>query len=604
VDPLSLEERPVRPTTDTVLDAAITTRGGKIMAWTHEAEEMFGWTTEEALGRTIPETILPPFRIGAYQALITDLKRQGPNAAGRHREGFGRHRNGRIFAIEVSSTLIEVGGDRLVSHRIRDISERKVTEEALHESNQLLQALLDSLSVPITVTDAEGRVTVWNRAAEDTFGWTVEEVCGGILPICPPEQLEDSLARTGRVFDGETITDFQAGALLRDGARIDVNATAVPVYGSDGKVSAAMWIISDITDQQRAAAALRERNQLLKALLNASPLPITATDLEGRTTLWNAAAEREFGWTVDEAVGHALPVVPPEDVEGSAARRERVHGGEIVTDAEVQAVRRDGSRIDISLSAAPIYGPDGRVNGSIGVMLDITERLHAFELLRKSDEERRRLLSKLVRAQEEERRRIAADIHDDSVQVLTALALRLELLRRKTDDPSVLEGLADAERTARLAITRLRHLMFELRPPVLDRDGLAAALRMQMEQVKHDYGIECVFEDELTGELEGETRVVAYRIAQEALVNVVKHANASTVRVRLRSRRGGVIARVTDNGRGFDPTAQTGAHFGLVAMRERAEMAGGWCRVRSFPGVGSVVEFFVPETIVAAERAA
>jgi PAS domain S-box-containing protein len=600
VDPLSDERLPP----DDLLDAAITTRGGRIVAWNLRAEELFGWAEEEAFGRTIPETILPSFRLGAYRALIADLKRLGPNGTPRRREGFCRDRSGRVFPVEVSSTLIEVGGDRLVTHHIRDISGRKVADEVLHESNQLLQALLDSLSVPITVTDGSGRVTVWNRAAEDTFGWAAEEVIGEQLPICPPDQMEDSQARTRRVFEGETIADFYGAAVLRDGARIDVRATAVPVYGVDGGVHASMWMISDVTDQQRAAAALEQRNQLLRALLNASPLPITATDRDGRTTLWNAAAEREFGWTAGEAIGQLLPVVPPEDVEGFAGRRARAHAGEIVTDAQAKALRRDGSRLDISLSAAPTYGSDGRVNGAIEIMMDITERLHAFELLRRSDEERRRLLAKLVRAQEEERRRIAADIHDDSVQVLTALALRLELLRRKTDDPSVLESLAEAERTARLAITRLRHLMFELRPPVLDRDGLAAALRLQIEQVRHNYGIDCVLEDELQREPEGEARVIAYRIAQEALVNVVKHAAASVVRVRLRSRNGGVLARITDNGRGFDPGTQHGAHFGLAAMRERAEMAGGWCRVRSFFGRGSVVEFYVPDRVGPVEQAA
>ena len=601
---MSADEFTAEVIADGVPDAIITTRGDKIVAWDRQAEETFGWTAEEAIGSTMADTVLPAFRLGAYRALIAELKRQGPNSARKHRDGFARHRDGHIFPVELSSTLVEVGGERLVSHLIRNVSERKAAEEALRESNQLLQALLDSLPLAITVTDVEGRVAVWNQAAEEMFGWTAEEVLGQPLPTCPSDLLEQFLARRRRVFAGETLSEVPTEALVRDGGRIDVSLTAVPVYAPDGSVSASVAIITDVTEKQRAAAELRNTNQLLKALLDASPLPITAIDLEGRTTLWNAAAEREFGWTADEALGGLLPVVPPEGQESFAARRGLVQDGSVVTDDQVQALRRDGSRLDISLSAAPTYGPDGRASGSIGIMMDITERLHAFELLRKSDEERRRLLSKLVRAQEEERRRIAADIHDDSVQVLTALALRLEMLRRKTDDPAVLESLAEAERTARLAIARLRHLMFELRPPVLDRDGLAAALRMQMEQIKHDYGVEFVFENELESEPEGETRAVVYRIAQEALVNVVKHAGATTAHLRVESRGGGVFAAVTDNGRGFDMAAEQSGHFGLVAMRERAEMTGGWCRLTSTPGQGTSVEFFVPDGSVTSERAA
>jgi PAS domain S-box-containing protein len=601
---MSVQQRFAQLAVDTVLDAVITTRAERIVVWNDHAERLFGWSADEALGRTLPETIVPHFRIGAYRAVLEDLKHEGPNASRKHREGFAQDRTGRVFPVEVSSAAMEVGAERIVSHFIRDISERKEAEDALRDSNQLLQALLDSLPVAITVTDADGLVRVWNRAAEEMFGWSADEVIETPLPTCPPDRVDEFVARRVRVFAGETLTGFRAEAMLRDGARIAVNVTATPVYGPDGAVSASMAIIEDLTEQQRAAAEIRETNQLLNTLLDASPLPITAIDVEGRTTLWNPAAERDFGWTSNDVLGRPLPVFPAEDGAGSAARRDLVHSGRTITDANVRGVRRDGSRLDLSLSAAPIHGPDGGVRGSIEIMMDVTERLHAFELLRRSDEERRRLLAKLVRAQEEERRRIAADIHDDSVQVLTALALRLELLRRKTDDPGVLESLAEAETTARLAITRLRHLMFELRPPALDRDGLAAAVRLQLEQIKRDNGIDYVFEDELDAEPEGESRAVAYRIAQEALVNVVKHADASTVRVRLGSRGGGVFAQVADDGRGFDQAAEPVAHFGLVAMRERAEMAGGRCRIRAALGRGTVVQFFVPNAVVQTEQAA
>ena len=226
--------------------------------------------------------------------------------------------------------------------------------------------------------------------------------------------------------------------------------------------------------------------------------------------------------------------------------------------------------------------------------MDVTDRLRAYELLRAGDEERRRLLAKLVRAQEEERQRISGDIHDDSVQVLTALALRLEMLRRRLDDPIALAELAEAEQTARLAITRLRHLMFELRPPALDRDGLVAALRMHLEQVRQDFGINFSIENALATELHEETRALVYRIAQEALVNAAKHARASHLGVRIEAQNGSVVVRVADDGRGFDPEDEHRGHLGLVFMRERAEMAGGWCRIRSAPGEGTVVEFAVP----------
>jgi len=257
-------------------------------------------------------------------------------------------------------------------------------------------------------------------------------------------------------------------------------------------------------------------------------------------------------------------------------------------------LRRDGPEFEASLSIAPVFGPHGEISGALGVTMDMTERNRALGLLEAGDSKRRLLLAKIVRAQEEERQRIAAGIHDDSVQVLTALALRLEMLRRRIDEPGALADLAEAERTARLTITRLRHLMFELRPPALDRDGLASALRMHLEQVKHDFGMDFTLEDRLTEEPGGETPALVYRIAQEAVLNAARHAQCSRVEVSLDSGENEVVVRVVDDGRGFVLNGERRANIGLVFMRERAEMAGGWCRIESTLGEGTVVEFAVP----------
>ena len=221
--------------------------------------------------------------------------------------------------------------------------------------------------------------------------------------------------------------------------------------------------------------------------------------------------------------------------------------------------------------------------------------------LRRTDEQRQRLLSHLTMAQEEERSRIAADIHDDTIQVLTAVGMRLEILRRQLQLPEQTDLLDQLEETVRVATGRLRNLLFELHPPTLDRDGLAAALRVYLEQNLDQTGLAYTLEDRLTEEPPAETRVVLYRIAQEALANVRKHARANSVAVALESRDGGVLVRVTDDGAGFlqedapHPVERVG-HMGLASIRERAEMAGGWIRIDSAPGAGTTVQFWLPET--------
>jgi PAS domain S-box-containing protein len=210
--------------------------------------------------------------------------------------------------------------------------------------------------------------------------------------------------------------------------------------------------------------------------------------------------------------------------------------------------------------------------------------------------ERARLVRHLVAAQEDERKVIAGDIHDDSVQKMSAAAIRLGMLRRHIQDPQGLAVLTKVESSVSEAIDRLRKLMFSLRPPTLDRDGLAAALREYLVATSEECGFEFTFEASLDCEPSSEIGVTAFRIAQEALTNVRKHAHATIVSVTMTNQEDGIRISITDDGGGFGPdalTASSKGHLGMTSMRERAELSGGWLNVSSEPGIGTSVEYFV-----------
>ena len=218
----------------------------------------------------------------------------------------------------------------------------------------------------------------------------------------------------------------------------------------------------------------------------------------------------------------------------------------------------------------------------------------SYGALRRSDEERRLLLSRLVRAQEEERARIAADVHDDSIQVMTAALMRLELLAARSEDVALVQEIGTIGEWVRGATQRLRHLIFDLRPRVLEEDGLAAALR---EYLTRAGGPAWNVEGRLDREPDPETRVILYRVATEALTNVRKHAQASHVEVVLEDRDGGCEVRIVDDGVGFDAAsngASPAGHMGLSSMRERAELSGGRFELTSTPGAGTVVACWLP----------
>ena len=221
----------------------------------------------------------------------------------------------------------------------------------------------------------------------------------------------------------------------------------------------------------------------------------------------------------------------------------------------------------------------------------------SLSALQATDADRRRLLARLVQAQEDERHRLADDLHDDTIQVMTAVGLRLSVLRARVD-PEGRDLLDRLERTVMASIGRLRKLVFELRPPALDREGLAAAVRVYAGEA-FDEATDLVVHDRLDENPPLETRELLYRILQEALANTSKHARARHVDVDIEPHNGGIRASVVDDGQGFDmrllDTTRPG-HLGVNAMRERAEMAGGWCTIDSAPGQGTTMVCWVPRS--------
>jgi signal transduction histidine kinase len=227
-----------------------------------------------------------------------------------------------------------------------------------------------------------------------------------------------------------------------------------------------------------------------------------------------------------------------------------------------------------------------------------TGKLRAMvEELQEVDAHRRELLAHIVTAQEEERERIAGDVHDDPVQRVVALNMRLQLLRRVLEDPDQIETVDRLMESVSTCIRSMRHLLFELRPPILDDQGLGAALREYLEEKEPDFAYRV--EDDLGYQPPSQTLIVAYRIAQEALANVVKHARATEVLVTVTRRDGGLLVQVQDDGVGFAgeiPRVSGRGHMGISSMRERAELQGGRCEISSLPGGGTTVRVWVPET--------
>jgi PAS domain S-box-containing protein len=306
----------------------------------------------------------------------------------------------------------------------------------------------------------------------------------------------------------------------------------------------------------------------------------------------NPPAERLLGLPLADAVGHPLADLLPEAAD--AVRDPPTASNGL---PEEVVVTRGGTTHRYEPTVVAMPDRQGPPLGWLMVLRDVTEHHRTLRSLRQLDEQRRSLLARVVTSQEEERRQVAGDIHDDAIQAMVAVTLQLQALGGRLDDPRSTELLDRLAATATESVGRLRQLVFELRPPLLDEVGLAAAIDQYAQRAGELAGFTVQVHDESAGELPDELRVVAYRIVQEALANVRVHAHAGRVAVRLEEVDGGVLARVSDDGVGFLPgldERRPAGHLGLISMREQATMAGGWCRIASAPGMGTTVELWLP----------
>jgi PAS domain S-box-containing protein len=352
----------------------------------------------------------------------------------------------------------------------------------------------------------------------------------------------------------------------------------------------------------RDEAAFGPGFDVYRSLVEGIPAVLYIDYLDEWSTNWftSPQAVELLGYEVEEWGTNPdlwLGKIHPDDVDRVKAENERSNETGEPFVSQYRMYTKDGRLLWLRDEATLSH--DGGRPHWIGVILDITPQKEAeeklrwsLETLRRTVQERRDLATRLEGAQEEERRRIAADIHDDPIQVMSAVDLRLALLAGKggTTDVAALEEIRE---TVRQSIERLRSLLFELRPVALDQEGLVAALGQYLEHTAVQTGWSVTITDALEAEPGPEVRAVLYRTAQEAVANARKHAGATTVDIVVTSEGGGVSIRIHDDGDGFDPEKldrPEPGHLGLVTMVERAELMGGWCRLTSGDGSGTTVE--------------
>jgi len=471
--------------------------------------------------------------------------------------------------------------------------------ESLRAQDELLRLLLDATAEGIYATDLQGRCTFCNVAGLRMLGFAgPDELLGrhihGLIHSTRRDgnPCADAACPISRVFRTRRPVHVRSDVFWRaDGTRLFVEYRARPVR-RDGRVAGCVVTFLDIAERKRAA----ERVRVLSRLVEQAADSICITDPQGIIEYVNRAFLKLTGFSRSEAVGRR-----PSLVQSGAHDRAfyaRVWGtvlsGKVFRGVFLNR-RKDGRLYYEDQAISPIVGPDGAVSHLVAVGRDISERIGMEQRLQATSAQLRKLAAHLESVREEERARISREIHDELGQILTGLKIDLFALAAREEAPALARRVRAACGLVDAAIGSVGRIAAELRPPGLDDDDLPAAVEALARSFRGRTGIACEVETP-PGELRLPAGVVLtlFRICQDALTNIARHAGATQVILRLECSGGWLNVEIEDNGRGLASLTPTGKSIGLVSMAERAREFGGSLASRPGAAGGTCLILHLP----------
>ncbi|QEG27869.1 Oxygen sensor histidine kinase NreB [Gemmata obscuriglobus] len=522
---------------------------------------------------------------------------------------------GRFFYDEAGAAVRMIGV-------MRDVTEQRVAEDALRRSEERLRLALSAARMGTWTWDVAADAHRRDASLNALLGLPAAETTAPFeefLAHIHPDDREavraafDQSVRHGRLLSTEFRAVWPDGTVrwLRDQG---------DVFGTAGQARMTGACV-DVTERREAEDAVRASEERLRLILeSATDFAIITLDAGRAVTTWSPGAEATFGFTAGEMMGRPGDLLfTPEDRASGAPEQEATEARETGRAAEERwHVRKDGSRFWASGVLAPL-GTDG-ANGFVKVLRDLTERKRAEDELRRARDElelrvaerttelaaaldaletemqrRRDLVRRLGTAQEDERQRVARDLHDTVGQLMAGLALAFKAVEQSGALPAAaVTRLADAQRVMNELGREVHGLAVRLRPTALDDFGLEAALAQLVTEWSGRTGVPAEFHASGLARLPREIETAVYRVVQEALTNVAKHANATTAGVAVARPDGFVSVVIEDDGAGFDPLAPPKGRLGLLGMRERVELLGGSIDIESSPGAGTTVTVQIP----------
>jgi PAS domain S-box-containing protein len=481
---------------------------------------------------------------------------------------------------------------------VKDNVDRKQAEKKLKESEEKFRVIFENNSAAIAVIELDTTISMVNDAYCEMCGYTRQEVIGtSWTQQIPPDDLERLKEYYRRALsnpkDAPDKFDFK---FYRKDGELRCGLMSVSFIHTIRKIIASFV---DITDREKVEEALQHKEAVLRSMFHATPAGV-ALLVHHKLTKVNRALCLLFGYSEEELLNQNIHILYPDEKDFKRMEEELYDSimRKGLGTMETQLRRKDGVLINVLLNLSPfnLSSPD---EGLTATVLDITDRKRAEETVKTSLEQMRLLASKIESTREEERKSISREVHDELGQVLTGIRMELEEIERVVPVKNDL-FLLKINRTFNLldeAITTVQDISARLRPGILDDLGLFAAVEWQTDEFQKMSGITCTLElPEMDSSLDEMRSTALFRIFQETLTNVARHAHAKNVDIKLLETNDAFTLTVRDNGIGItenhlkDPRS-----LGLIGIQERLRPFHGTCTIKVMQDSGTEVQVYLPK---------
>ena len=580
-------------------DELILHDNGRIIEVNQQTCDDLGYSREELLKMTVFD-----LEVGISPQDLQKIWEQHTKSSFTVR-GVHRRKDGSTFPIEVRVARLIYGGRRLLLAMARDITERLKIEEALRQSEIKYRTLAEAAPSGISIIGKDGRYQYLNPKFVKMFGYTLEDIPTGREWF--PKAFPDPTYRDMVVSDWKKeFKKAQVGEVNPRTFHVTCKDSSVKVINfRPVALATGDWLIfhEDISQRVQAEEALLKSEEQYRLLVNQIPAVVYKGYADGRMEFFDRKIESLTGYIKEEFDSGRLKwtdLVLSEDAPGNREALLKALKGNRSYESEFRIRKQDGSILWIQGRGQIFCDEVGRINHISGVFFDISKRKQAEEALRQSEQKLRALTAQLLTAQENERKRLAAELHDELGHALLALKLSIRSLEKQLT-PEQISLTQELDRMSLFigeTIKEVRRLYHDLSPGDLEDLGLTEALRDMIEdgaglqkQITWDTRL-----DNLDGLFALPVQTAIYRVVQEALTNIGKHAKAKNVTIVAKRGSREISISILDDGMGFDATKglDTKRSLGLLTMEERVKILGGTFTLRSQKNRGTEISFSVP----------